>query len=349
MSDPSAATVIARVEGRAGRLTLNRPQALHALDVGMCRAMTEALLAWRDDPAVEAVMIDHAGPRGFCAGGDVRAVARAEPAGVRDFFHTEYRLNALLHAYPKPTVAVMDGVVMGGGLGLSWPCRYRVASERTVAAMPEGLIGLFPDVGMGWRLPRLPGKIGLWFALTGSRLSAADCLLTGLATDYVPSDRLDALKAAVLGQPDMIEAALTELEGDAGEPPIGLVQDDIDRLFDQPDVDSILEALAADGSPWAKAQLAALASASPTTLKVAFRQLAVGARAATLEEEMAVEFRLAARIGTGHDFREGVRARLVDKDNAPRWSPATLAEVTPAQMDALFAPLPAREEWTPLA
>ena len=348
MNDPSPATVIARIEGRAGRLTLNRPQALHALDVGMCRAMTEALLAWRDDGSVEAVMIDHAGPRGFCAGGDVRAVARADAAGVRDFFHTEYRLNVLLQAYPKPTVAVMDGIVMGGGLGLSWPCRYRVATERTVAAMPEGAIGLFPDVGMGWRLPRMPGAIGLWFALTGSRLGPADCLLTGLATDYVPAARLEALKAAFVGQPGMIEQTLTELEGDAGEPPISLVQDHIDRLFGLPSIEAILAALRADGSEWAQAQAASLEAASPTTLKVALRQLAEGARAATLADEMRTEFRLASRIGAGADFREGVRARLVDKDNAPRWRPATLAEVDDALLDALFAPLAGQEEWTPL-
>ena len=346
MSDP---TVIARVEGRAGRITLNRPQALHALDLEMCRAITDTLLAWRGDPGVEAVMIDHAGPRGFCAGGDVRAVARAEEAGVADFFRTEYRMNALLHAYPKPTVAVMDGVVMGGGLGLAWPCRYRVATERTVAAMPEGAIGLFPDVGMGWRLPRMPGKIGLWFALTGARMGPADCLLTGLSTDYVPSARLDALKDAFVARPAMVEETLTELGGDSGEPPIGLVQDDIDRLFDQPDVEAIMAALAADASPWAMAQHGALAAASPTTLKVAFRQLAAGAGAATLEEEMVTEFRLAARIGTSAEFREGVRARLVDKDNTPRWAPADLAGVGAGALDALFAPLAGQEEWTPLS
>jgi enoyl-CoA hydratase len=346
MSD--TATVIARVEGRAGRLTLNRPQAIHALATAMCAALTEALLAWRDDPAVEAVMIDHEGPRGFCAGGDVRAVARSDQVAVREFFLTEYRMNALLHAYPKPTVAVMDGITMGGGLGISWPCRYRVATERTVAAMPEGLIGLFPDVGMGWRLPRMPGKIGLWFAMTGARLGPADCLLTGLATDYAPSARLGELKAAFAERPAMVERALVKAAGDAGEPPVSLVQDDIDRLFDAPSVEAIVAGLAAEGTPWAEAQGAALAAASPTTLKVAFRQLAQAARLPALEPEMVVEYRLAARIGAGREFREGVRARLVDKDNAPRWDPADLAGVTEAQLDALFAPLPADQEWTPL-
>jgi enoyl-CoA hydratase len=349
MTDPSVPTVIARVEGRVGRLTLNRGRALHALDTGMCRAMTEALLAWRGDPAVEAVLLDHAGERGFCAGGDVRAVAQGDAAQVRAFFLTEYRLNALLHAYPKPIAVVMDGIVMGGGLGLSWPCRYRIATERTVAAMPEGAIGLFPDVGMGWRLPRMQGAIGLWFALTGARMSPADALLTGLATDYVPSARLAAFKEAFVADPAAVDKHLTELEGDAGEPAIGLVQDDIDRLFSQDGVEEIMAALEADGSVWALEQLKALAGASPTTLKVAFRQLARGAHAATMQDEMVTEFRLAVRIGVSHDFREGVRARLIDKDNAPAWDPPTLAGVDEARLDALFAPLSDQEEWTPLA
>jgi enoyl-CoA hydratase len=338
-----AQTVIARIEGRAGRISLNRPQTLHALNTEMCRLITEALVAWRDDPAVEAVMLDHAGPRGFCA------VATADEAGVRAFFGTEYRMNALMYRYPKPIVAVMDGIAMGGGLGLSWPCRYRVATERTSMAMPEGAIGLFPDVGMGWRLPRLPGRIGLWFALTGSRIGPADALLTGLATDYMPSARLEALKAGFVADPGGIEAVLTELEGDAGEPPLGLRQEEIDRLFAGDSVETIMAALEADGSVWALDQLAALRSASPTTLMVAFRQLAAGAAAASLEEEMRTEFRLSARIGVSHDFREGVRALLIDKDRAPRWNPPSVGEVSQAQLDALFAPLPAQEEWTALA
>jgi enoyl-CoA hydratase len=340
--------VIVRREGRIGRLSLNRPRPLHALDLGMCRTLTEALLAWRDDSAVEAVMIDHEGGRGFCAGGDIRAAAESE-AVARDFFLTEYRLNALLHHYPKPTVAVMDGITMGGGLGLAWPCRYRIATERSVLAMPEGVIGLFPDVGMGWRLPRLPGCTGLWFALTGARIGPADALLLGLATDYLPSRHLPGLKADFAQAPDRIEARLTELEGDAGEPPVGLVRDEIDRLFGQPSVEAIAEALARDGSPWALDQLAALKAASPTTLKIALRLLRQGAGLDSLEAEMAAEYRIAVRRAAGHDFREGVRAVLVDKDKAPRWDPPTLAEVTQAQLDALFAPLPAQEEWTPLA
>lgn len=347
MSD-SHSPVIVRREGRTGRISLNRPRALNALNLEMCEAITQALLAWRDDPAVEAVMIDHEGDRGFCAGGDIRAAA-ANEADAKAFFLTEYRLNALLHAYPKTTIAVMDGITMGGGLGLAWPCRYRLATERSLLAMPESAIGLFPDVGMGWRLPRLPGASGLWFALTGARIGPADALLLGLATDYVPSARLAALKAAFATDPGMIEGALTELEGDAGDPPVSLVRDDIDRLFGQTSVAAILEALRADGSPWALAQLEALEAGSPTTLEVGFRLLHQASGLERLEDEMAVEYALAVRIAAGHDFREGVRAVLIDKDKTPRWKPATLAEVDKTTIDALFAPLPPGEQWTPLA
>ncbi|HTI67378.1 MAG TPA: enoyl-CoA hydratase/isomerase family protein [Caulobacteraceae bacterium] len=345
MSD-SEPPVIARVEGRAGRLSLNRPRALNALSLEMCQAMTQALLAWRDDPAVEAVMIDHVGERGFCSGGDVRA-AVASGEAAKAFFRAEYRLNTLLYRYPKPTVAVMDGIAMGGGLGLAWPCRYRIATERSVLAMPESAIGLFPDVGMGWRLPRLPGHAGLWFALTGARIGPADALLLGLATDYVPSARLGDLKAAFARDPGMVEERLTELEGDAAEPPIGLVRDEIDRLFGQPTLEAVVAALEAEASPWALDQLAALRSASPTTLKVGFRLLRDGARLDRLEDEMALEYAIATRLAVGHDFPEGVRALLVDKDKAPRWDPPTLAAVTDTMIDGLFAPLPHGEEWTP--
>jgi enoyl-CoA hydratase len=212
--------------------------------------------------------------------------------------------------------------------------------------MPEGAVGLFPDVGMGWRLPRLPGCTGLWFALTGARLGPADALLVGLATDYVPSARLEAVKAAFADGPGRGEEALTELEGDAGEPPISLVRDRIDRLFSRESVEAIVAALERDGSPWARQQRVAILAHSPTTMKVAFRQLRAAARLPKLEDEMAVEYRLAVRIAASHDFKEGVRAVLVDKDRTPRWDPPGLADIDEARLDALFA---AGEDWTPLA
>ncbi len=195
----SETDVIVAVEGRVGRLTLNRPSALNALSLDMLKAMTRALVRWCDDPAVQAVLIDHAGDRGFCAGGDIREAAegaKGDGQAARAFFHAEYQLNALLFAYPKAVMSIMDGVTMGGGVGIARPALYRIATERTLFAMPEAAIGLFPDVGAGWYLSRLPGCEGLWIALTGARLGPADCLLLGLATDYVPSARIPALKAA---------------------------------------------------------------------------------------------------------------------------------------------------------
>ncbi|MFN3585016.1 enoyl-CoA hydratase/isomerase family protein [Phenylobacterium sp.] len=348
MSEPE---VITRIEGRVGRITLNRPQALHALTTQMCRDITAALLAWRDDPAVELVLLDHSGERGFCAGGDIRMLAEsgaADGKAAREFFFVEYRLNDLLFRYPKPTVAIMDGVTMGGGVGLSRPCRFRVATERTTFAMPETGIGLFPDVGGGWYLSRMPDHIGLWLALTGARLKAADCELLGLATDYVDSARVAELKAGIVADPGATETLLTELEGDAGRPPLAAHQDEIGRLFAQDSVEAVLAALENAGTDWAAEQLKVMGTKSPQTMKVAFRQLQLGAKAATFAENMAMEYRIGARVVQRHDFIEGVRAVIVEKDNAPKWSPATLEGVTDDMLDAIFAPLPVDEEWSPL-
>jgi enoyl-CoA hydratase len=345
------APILARVEHGWGRLTLNRPKALHALTLEMCEQMIAALLSWRDDPTVLAVMIDHAGARGFCAGGDIRQIAeggRGDGAGARAFFLAEYRLNYLLFVYPKPIVAIMDGVTMGGGVGISAPAQYRIATERTVFAMPETGIGLFPDVGGGWFLPRLPGETGLWLGLTGARLKAADCLLLGVATDYVEAARIEALTASLLRAPEAIDIVLTEFAGDAGSPPLAQVQNRIDRLFVGDRVESILDGLEADGSDWAKAQVAILKMKSPQALKVTLRQLRQGRARASFADEMAVEFCLAVRICRRPDFQEGVRAVIVDKDNAPRWNPPSLAEVDDALLDALFAPLPPDRAWTPI-
>ncbi len=342
--------VIARVEGGWGRLTLNRPAALHALTTQMCHIMSQALLAWRDDTAVQAVMLDHTGPRGFCAGGDIRMIMESgaqDGVAARAFFAEEYRLNALLFGYEKPVVALMDGVVMGGGVGISAPATYRVATERTVFAMPETGIGLFPDVGGGWFLPRLVGETGMWLALTGARLKAADCLLLGVATDYVPQSQVESLKAQLLADPAALDTLLTESEADAGEPLLARHRQDVDRLFGAESVEAILDALEADGGEWAAAQLAILKTKSPQAMKVAFRQLRQGRDIQSFEAEMAVEYRIAARVCTTADFREGVRAVIVDKDNAPRWDPPTLAQVTDQRLDAIFEPLPEGEEWTP--
>ncbi len=346
-----APEVLVANEGKVGRLTLNRPKALGALTAGMVALMTDALLAWRGDDAVRAVMIDHAGERGFCAGGDIRFLADSAAAGgeaARAFFFAEYRLNHLLFIYPKPVIAIMDGITMGGGVGISAPADYRIATERTAFAMPETGIGLFPDVGGGWFLPRLHGSAGVWLALTGARLKAAGCEILGIATDVVPSERLADLKGAVLSDPDAVETILAELGADPGHSAMIDHHDEIDRLFAGPTVEAIVAALKADGGEWALAQRDILAAKSPLSMKVALRQLRAGAALTDFAEDMAMEMRIAARIVVSHDFAEGVRAVIVEKDNRPVWSPPTLDGVTDAMLDAVFAPLPADQEWSPL-
>ncbi len=343
-----------------GHITLNRPAALHALNTSMCAAMIDALVAWRDDPNIHAILLDHApGTRGFCAGGDIRMIAESgakDSTEARDFFFTEYRLNHLLFTYPKPIIALIDGVTMGGGVGISMPARFRIATENTTYAMPETGIGLFPDVGGGWYLPRKPGQIGMWLALTGARLKAADCLIAGIATHFMPTEILAAARAQIAGAAQThdaaraLESGLEALSESAGRPkeltPENIER--INRIFAGESVEAIFAALEADGSDWAIAQLATLKTKSPQAMKVSFRQMREGAAMQSFEDEMRSEYRLASRIAARHDFQEGVRALIVDKDNAPVWNPATLAGVSDALLDELFAPLPAGEEWSPL-
>jgi enoyl-CoA hydratase len=267
---------------------------------------------------------------------------------AREFFFTEYRLNHLIFNYAKPRIAFMDGVTMGGGVGLSRPCRYRVATERTTFAMPETGIGLFPDVGGGWYLSRMPDHMGLWLALTGARIKAADCQLLQIATDYVESARVPELKAAILAEPGRTEALLTEFEADPGRPSLAQHQDEIARLFAADGVEAIVGALQAAGTEWAAEQLKVLATKSPQTMKVAFRQLRLGAGMASFADNMAMEYRIGARVVQRHDFIEGVRAVIVEKDNAPKWDPPSLQAVTDGLLDGIFAPLPSGEEWSPL-
>ncbi|MDB5455129.1 MAG: Enoyl-CoA hydratase/isomerase [Caulobacter sp.] len=346
-----APEVLVRVEKNVGRLTLNRPAALHALNLTMVEIITQALLAWREDPEVYLVLIDHAGERGFCAGGDIRMLAHSgagDGVEARAFFHAEYRLNHLLFHYDAPVVAVMDGVVMGGGVGISMPAHYRIATEKTSFAMPETGIGLFPDVGGGWYLPRLPGKAGLWLALTGARIKAADCLRLGIATHFVEFGAIGGLKKAIIADPRRIDDTLAKFRADAGRATLPGFEADLNRLFVGDSVEQIFEFLALDSSDWGRAQLEILKTKSPQTLKVAFRQLAAGAAMTAFADEMAMEYRIGARVVQRHDFLEGVRAVIIDKDGAPRWDPATLEGVTDALLDEIFAPLPPSQEWTPL-
>jgi len=337
--------VIIHREGVAGRITLNRPTALHALNEEMCLTMDAALKAWADDPEIELVVVDHAaGTRGFCAGGDIRMLAEsgaADGSAALAFFRAEYRLNARIKAYPKPYVAFMDGVTMGGGVGISVHGSHRVATERTVFAMPETGIGLFPDVGGGWFLPRLGPALGMWLALTGERLKGGDVAAAGVATNFVESGVIDAVKKTVCGGGLELLEAMDWDESGAFEKH----RDLIDRCFWKPSVEETILALEGEDTDWARAQLATLKTRSPRTLKVAHRQLKTGLELKSFEDNMRMEYRIGTRQVHSQDFQEGVRAVIIDKDNKPVWSPASLAGVTPRMLDEIFAPL-AEDELT---
>ena len=343
--------MLIRREGSAGFLSLNRPKALHALTQEMDHAMTAALREWRDDPQVHSIIIDHAEGRGFCAGGDIAFLRNSalSDGGVsgRKFFYEEYQLNHLLFTFPKPVVAFMDGITMGGGVGISQPAKFRVATENTRFAMPETGIGLFPDVGGGWHLSRLPGRIGQFLALTGARLDGAECHWTGLATHYLPHEALAEAKQRIAHghEPGGVLSAL------AVSPPHARIEDNaaqIARHFASDRYEDILASLETDNSDWAAKELATLHTKSPQTCKVALRQLHDSLLCPEFAANMAMEYHIASRVLIRPDFAEGVRAVIVDKDNAPRWDPATPEGVTNAMIDSIFAPLPAQEEWKPL-
>jgi enoyl-CoA hydratase len=343
--------LIVRREGSAGFLTLNRPKAIHALTQDMVRAMTEALLAWKDDGEVQAVIIDHSEGRGFCSGGDINLLRESAlndggVSGLR-FFYEEYQLNHLLMTYPKPVIAFMDGITMGGGVGISLPAKFRVATESTRFAMPETGIGLFPDVGGGWHLSRLQGRMGQFLALTGARLDGAECLWAGLATHYLPAETLAEAKARIVQghEPGQVLAALA-----ASTPPARIEANAalIAKHFASDRYEDILASLEEDDSEWAAKELATLGTKSPQTCKVALRQLHDSLSCADFAANMVMEYRIAARVLTRPDFAEGVRALIVDKTNDPKWDPATAEEVSDALIESIFAPLPADEEWKPL-
>ena len=342
--------VLISVEGGVGRIRLDRPKAIHALTAQMCEAMSAALLQWRSNPAVEVVLIDHAEGRGFCAGGDVVMLARSgteDASDAKRFFFEEYRLNHLLFTYPKPTIAIMNGITMGGGVGISMPCDFRIATENTRFAMPETGIGLFPDVGGGWYLPRVPGRVGEFMALTGARLDGAECHYLGLATHYVEQDVLGEMIERIGKAPERAQGAIGAF---AVTPPDGKIAQNlpqITRLFASDGLEEIFAALQADDSEWAQTELGTLRTKSPLSCKVSLRLMAEGAQRTSFADEMAVEYALAGRVVRTHDFREGVRALLIDKTGNPQWDPATPEEVTDEMLDVLFEPLRGAEAWTP--
>lgn len=324
--------ILFEVRGRLGLVTLNRPQALNAFTLGMYRRLDPVLRAWEGDPAIGAVAIRGAGDRAFCAGGDIRAIYEAgrgigpDPGLTRDFFREEYRLIRRVHRYAKPYLALIDGITMGGGAGMALNGRYRIATERTVFAMPENGIGLFPDVGATRFLNACPGRIGRYLGLTGARLGAADAIYCGLATHFVPFERLDALLAAVATGEDFAGFA-----ADPGKPPLQARQAEIDRLFAGDSVEAIVAGLDEDTRK-------SVLRGSPTSLKIFLRQMDVG-RGFDLDAALRLEFRIGQHVMAGHDFYEGVRAAIIDRDQNPSWQPATLAQVDEGLVDRYFAPL----------
>ncbi len=342
----SDSEVLFEHRGAIGLITLNRPKALNALTHGMCVAMKAQLDAWKTDATVRAIVVQGEGDRAFAAGGDIRALYESGKAGTPyslDFYRDEYILNAQIKHYPKPYIALIRGIVMGGGVGVSVHGSHRVADETTTFAMPETGIGLFPDVGGSYFLPRITDglEMGLFLALTGTRLKAADAYWAGIATHFVPqANRLKLIERLAKGEaPDAAIAA------EAGPLPDTFMTDhreEIARIFNAPSVERVLERLEREGTDWARETAATIRSKSPTSTKLAFRQLHEGAKR-EFDDCMRMEFRMVNRVVAGHDFYEGVRATIIDKDNAPKWKPASLAEVSDAAIDAYFAKLSSGE------
>jgi enoyl-CoA hydratase len=332
--------------GAAGFVTLNRPQALNAVTHAMVHALRAQLEAWADDDAVTRVVVMGAGGRAFSAGGDIRALYELGKAGRHEkalaFWRDEYPLNALIKSYRKPYVSLIDGIVMGGGVGVSVHGSHRVAGDRFSFAMPEVGIGFFPDVGATWFLPRMPGELGTYCALTGERFNAADGVAAGIATHRIPSARFPALIEGLTGTVP-VEAVLAAFSEPAGEGPIAAHRAAIDRLFTGDTLEAILTALDAEAvsdgpdAAWAANTAAIMRAKSPLSLKLALAQVRRGG-AFDFAACMRAEFRIVSRVIHGHDFYEGVRAVIVDKDNAPHWRPATLAEVSDAEVERYFAP-----------
>jgi enoyl-CoA hydratase len=346
-------------QGALGIVCLDRPRALNALTRPMVQSMSLQLLAWAADPTVAAVLVKAVPGKAFCAGGDIRAVTEeARRAGVDaalGFFHDEYRLNWRIHHYPKPYVALLDGIVMGGGVGISVHGAWRVVTANTMLAMPETAIGFFPDVGGTRFLSRCPGATGTYLGLTGARLGAADCLHVGAGTHLVDRARLEALEAAMAAvsvgnAAEEVRTILSSFALPAPEAPLAATRDAIDRCFAADDVGGMLERLREEGSPWAQEQLDLLAGMSPLSLHVTHRQVRLG-RSLDMTRAMRLEYHLVRRFLEASDFYEGVRALLVDKDRQPRWRHRDPLDVRPAEVDHCFDPGDAAElplDWTGL-
>ena len=343
-----AAQILKRVEGKLGRITLNRPEALNALTLEMVRAIDEILTTWEQDDQISAILLDGAGDRGLCAGGDIRSIFDAiwsgETAPVLTFWSEEYRLNARLSHFPKPIVAVMSGLVMGGGVGISAHVRHRIVTDTTSVGMPEASIGFVPDVGGTYLLSRAPGELGTHMALTGGRVGPADTILLGLADVYIDANRVGDL-AMVLrhcsgGQ---VGEMLSSLASEPAEGELSKARSWIDGAYAFDDVAMILAALERSGQQMALRAAAQIRRNSPTSLKVTLRALREARRLPNLETCLVSEFRIAAACLAGHDMLEGIRAAVINKDRAPIWSPAHIDEVTQAMVDRHFEDLASAE------
>jgi len=330
-------------------VTLNRPKALNALTHEMALALEMRLNRYAGDSNVRAILVRGAGHRAFCAGGDIRRLYDTGQAGESypyDFYRDEYQLNACIHHYPKPYIAFIDGVCMGGGVGVSVHGSHRIVSERLVFAMPETGIGLFPDVGGSYFLSRLPGEIGMYMALTGARLSPADAVHVGVGDCLIDSGREEALIAALsvadygADAAAAVDGVLADMAEEAGTSELAALQAPIDRCFGAGSLDEAIARLEAEGSEWAGKTLATMRTKSPTSMRIAFRQLRQG-REMAFNDCMRMEFRIANGCIKGHDFYEGVRAVVIDKDQAPVWRPARLDDIGDADIDAYFSRTPA--------
>jgi len=352
MSDAAAAEVLFDVKGAIGVITLNRPQALNALNLPMIRAMDAQLVTWADDKNIQAVAVRGAGDRAFCSGGDVKAVALEVQGGGnstlgRDFFREEYILNHRIFTYPKPYIALVNGIVMGGGKGISAHGSHRVVTENTLFAMPETNIGFFPDVGGGYFLPRCPGRTGEYLALTSKRIKAIDTVYIGFGTHFLPSEHitpaLDAFADIKWDDRQKPAAQITQVLDQLCAPPPGESEiapnrEAIDRFFGHETMEEIASALDKDDSAFAAETRNAIYGMSPTSLKVALRQIRLGGQM-NFADVMTMEYRLSQRMIRQHDFYEGIRAALIDKDRQPKWQPPRISDVPDAAVEACFAPL----------
>lgn len=332
-------------DGSLGWIRLNRPHALNSLTLGMIRRMQDALDSFEEDPEVAVVLVTGEGERGLCAGGDIRAIYESGRDGsdvAETFWREEYQLDARISHFPKPYVVVMDGIVMGGGVGISAHGRHRIVTERTRLAMLETGIGYIPDVGASWFLPKAPGELGTYIGLTGDHLAASDIIAAGLADHFVPSSELSAIPQMLstiapgtISQ--RIDQMLKRLSRPAASSMLATHQSSIDRLFAFDSVEEIVAALETDISPFASKTRDILAAKSPTSLKLALRMLRLGRQAGSLEECLEREFSASVRLLAGHDFREGIRAAVIEKDRNPRWSPVGLDDVTGQVVEVLLS------------